>query len=136
MPERKPAAGRANSRERSFGLSVGGVVSLLAAYQWWRGRVGLAEGLILVGLALITAALVRPRVLVRLADVWFRFAHLLGYINTRVLLTVMFFVLLAPIGLLWRVVGRDPLGRRRASWPGWSPYPARYRDRMHYRRMF
>jgi len=35
-----------------------------------------------------------------------------------------------------RVIGKDPLTRRRTQWPGWSPYPARYRDPKHYSRMY
>ena len=63
-------------------------------------------------------------------------SRVLGYVNARVLLTVMFLVVLTPISLLWRLLGKDPLMRRRERWPGWSVYPARYRDRKHYERMF
>jgi hypothetical protein len=38
--------------------------------------------------------------------------------------------------LLWRLLGRDPLGKRRESWPGWTPYPQRYADRSHFTRMY
>jgi hypothetical protein len=37
---------------------------------------------------------------------------------------------------MWRLTGRDPLMRKRAGWPGWTPYPDRYRDRAHFARMF
>ena len=67
---------------------------------------------------------------------WWRFARTLGYFNARVILTVLFVVVLVPLGLLWRITGKDPLARRRSSWPGWSPYPGRYRDRRHYERMY
>ena len=30
-----------------------------------------------------------------------------------------------PLGAIWRLIGRDPLSRKRASWPGWSAYPSR-----------
>jgi hypothetical protein len=43
---------------------------------------------------------------------------------------------LVPIALIWRLTGKDPLARRRDKWPGWSPSPARYRDRKHYERMY
>jgi hypothetical protein len=43
---------------------------------------------------------------------------------------------LTPLGLIWRVTGKDPLSRKRARWNGWSAYPARYRDRKHYERMY
>ena len=45
--------------------------------------------------------------------------------------------LVLPPGLYWwRVTGKDPLARRRDRWPGWTPYPERYRDPKHYKRMY
>ena len=38
--------------------------------------------------------------------------------------------------LIWRLIGRDSLAIRRQHWPGWSPYPARYRDKDHFTRMY
>jgi hypothetical protein len=63
-------------------------------------------------------------------------AAVLGYVNARIILTIAFLLLLTPIGLIWRAIGRDPLTRKRRNFPGWSPYPARYRDRNHFRRMY
>ena len=60
----------------------------------------------------------------------------LGYVNARVILTVAFAIVLTPLGLLWRVIGKDPLARRRENWPGWSPYPERYRNPDHFNRMY
>jgi len=126
---------RANP-ERSFGVSVGIVLCLIAALLWWRGRVGRAEVVGAIGGVLLVAGLVYPPLLKYPSAAWWRFSRVLGHFNARVLLTIFFVVVLTPVGLLWRLTGKDPLGRRRARWPGWSPYPARYRDRNHFARMF
>ena len=60
----------------------------------------------------------------------------LGYVNARVILTVAFTIVFVPLGLLWRVTGRDPLAKRRDSFAGWTAYPARYRNRDHFRKMY
>jgi hypothetical protein len=39
--------------------------------------------------------------------------RVLGWVNTRILLSFVFFVLMAPVALLLRAFGRDPLARRR-----------------------
>jgi hypothetical protein len=78
----------------------------------------------------------RPSLLKWPSAVWWRFALALGYVNARIILTLAFALVLIPLGLIWRVIGRDPLGRRRATWSGWSPHPARYRDRSHFSRMY
>jgi len=122
--------------ERSFGVSVGAVLLLIAAVLWWRGRVGRAEILGGIGAVLLLFGAVRPQFLKWPSAVWWRFAGVLGYINARILLTLLFSVLLVPLSLVWRVLGKDPLARRREQFQGWTPYPERYRDRTHFERMF
>ena len=122
--------------ERSFGVSVGLVLCVIAAVLWWRARLGRAEVLGAIGLFLLGAGLVHPPVLKYPSAAWWRFSRVLGHFNARVLLTIMFSIVLVPISLVWRLTGKDPLSRRRDKWPGWTAYPARYRDRRHYERMF
>jgi len=122
--------------ERSFGVSVGGVLVVIALALWWRGRVGRAEILGGIGAVLVFFVAVRPQLLKWPSALWWRFAGVLAYVNARILLTVLFSVLLVPLSLVWRAIGKDPLARRREKFEGWTPYPARYRDRTHFERMF
>jgi len=122
--------------ERSFGISVGIVLCVIAALLWWRGRATRAEVVGAIGVVLLFFGLVYPPLLKYPSVAWWRFSRALGHVNARVLLTIFFAAVLTPIGLLWRLTGKDPLGRRRDRWAGWSPYPARYRDPNHYSRMF
>ena len=124
------------NRERSFGISVGLVLTGIAALLWWRGHVGRAEVLGTIGLVLLVCGLTYPPILKWPSALWWRFALALGYVNARILLTVLFFVTLVPLSFLWRLTGKDPLQRRRDKFPGWTPVPVRYRDRTHYERMF
>jgi Saxitoxin biosynthesis operon protein SxtJ len=122
--------------ERSFGVSVGAVLLVIAAALWWRGRVGRAEILGPIGAVLLLFGVVRPQLLKWPSAVWWRFAGVLAYVNARILLTLLFSVLLVPLSLVWRVLGKDPLARSRKQFQGWTPYPERYRDRTHFERMF
>ena len=122
--------------ERSFGVSVGGVLIVIALVLWWRGRIGRAEILAGIGGVLLLLGLVQPRLLKWPSAAWWKFSRVLGYVNARILLTLMFSLLLVPVSLLWRLIGKDPLARRRDKFEGWTPYPARYRDRTHFERMF
>ena len=61
----------------------------------------------------------------------------LGYFNARVLLTVLFALVFVPLGLhLADLTARIRCAAPRRLGPGWPPYPARYRDRRHYERMY
>jgi len=122
--------------ERSFGVSVGIVLLVIAAVLLWRGRPLRAEVLGGIGGVLLVCGLVYPPVLKYPSAAWWRFSHALGYVNARILLTVLFSLVLVPLSIIWKLTGRDPLGRRRDRWLGWTPYPVRYRDRTHYTRMF
>jgi Saxitoxin biosynthesis operon protein SxtJ len=122
--------------ERSFGLSVGGVLSVIAALLWWRGRLVRAEVVGAIGAALIVLGAAAPALLTRPRVWWWRGARVVGDFNARVLLTLMFVVVFVPLGLVWRLLGKDPLALRRRANRGWTAYPARYRDRQHYSRMY
>jgi hypothetical protein len=122
--------------ERSFGVSVGAVLCLFAAVLLWRGRIGRAELVGGIGGALLVAGLVYPPILKWPSAAWWKFSRALGYVNARVILTVLFAIVLVPLSIVWRLAGKDPLARRHDRWPGWSPYPPRYRDPHHYDRMF
>jgi hypothetical protein len=123
-------------KERSFGISVGSVLLLIAAVLVWRGRITTAQVVGGIGALLLLLGLTRPVLLKWPSAVWWKFAMALGYVNARVILTIAFLIVLTPIGLLWRVIGRDPMRRRRQNFEGWSAYPARYRDRNHFKRMY
>ena len=122
--------------ERSFGVSVGLVLSAIAAYLLWRGRADRAQVIGAIGAVLIVCGLLYPPILKWPSALWWRFSRVLGHINSRILLTLLFAVLLVPVSVFWRITGKDPLARRRGRWPGWALYPARYRDPDHYKRMY
>jgi hypothetical protein len=125
-----------NFKERSFGVSVGGVLLLVTAVLAWRGRMTAAEITGVLGAVLVGLGLTRPQWLKWPSAVWWKLAIGLGYVNARVILTIAFAVLLTPMGLVWRLIGRDPLARQRRNWQGWSPSPPRYRDANHFTRMY
>src|SRR6476646_5833657 len=100
---------------RSFGVTVGGVLAAIALFSLWRGHPVRAEVAAATSGVLIVAALVRPALLAPVGKQWNRVGHLLGWFNSRVLLTVMFVFVVSPIGALGRLFGSDPLGRRAAG---------------------
>src|SRR5689334_18798025 len=112
---------------RSFGVTVGGVLAAIALFSLWRRHVGRAEAAAAISAVLIVAALVRPASLAPVAQQWNRVGHLLGWLNSRVLLTAMFVLIMSPIGALGRLFGSDPLGRHAVS-SLWLPFSRRVRD--------
>lgn len=124
--------------EREFGLIVGGVLALVGAWWWYRSKyLVAAEVFLILGAVLLLAGLIAPRVLKYPNKAWMFLAEILGYISTRIILAFVFFFIVTPIGVVKRIFGWDPLGRRSepaASY--WRPYSERQRNPRHYEKMF
>ena len=66
---------------------------------------------------LLAAALALPAVLAPLAlgpvyAVWMKFGGVMNWLNTRLILGLVFYGLILPIGILFKLLGRDPLQRK------------------------
>ncbi len=91
---------RSHRAERDFGLVVGTVFALLGAWWLYRGKFEWAAPVLLcVGAVLVLLGLVFPRALVLPNRVWTALASLLGYVMTRVILALVFFLVVTPIGV-------------------------------------
>jgi len=94
--------------ERGFGIVFAVVFAIVAclplvggaAPRWW----ALAVAAVFAGLALLA-----PRVLAPLNRAWFRLGMLLGAVVSPLVLGAIYFTTVAPIGLLMRALGKDPL---------------------------
>ena len=87
--------------------------------------------------ALILLGLVFPRALVWPNKIWMGLAEVLAFVSTRIILGVVFFGIVTPIGVVKRLFGWDPLQRRAARGESyWKPYSERQRDPRHYEKMF
>ena len=121
---------------RKSALSVGLVLLSLGAFSLWRHHPLRAEILGGLGAFLLLLGLLAPRWAVPFHIVWMKFAAVLGYINSRIILSVMYYGVMTPIGLLARLAGRDPLRRRRALDSYWIPRAKTRQDRDQFERLF
>ena len=95
---------------RKFGLTVGGVFALLGCWFWWRGKTHFPYFLV-PGVLLLLGALV-PRALKFIYIGWMSLAFILGFAVSTTLLTLLFYLIVTPIGLISRLAGRDFLNRK------------------------
>jgi hypothetical protein len=101
-----------DAQARKTALLVAAVLLALAAWNFYRGRMTVVIVLGSIGGALLLIGLLLPAVARRFHIVWMKFAAILGYINSRILITLMFYGLITPFGFLSRLLGRDTLNRR------------------------
>ncbi len=101
---------------RRFGRTVIiGSLLIAAGLQWGKGwtsaaRVLAVVGVVIGGLGLTGTSVARPGYLA-----WMGIAFVMGNIVSRVVLAVVYYLVLTPVGLLMRLVGRDRLALDRRS---------------------
>jgi len=130
-------AGSSTAALRRFGLTVGGAFALLGLLSFARGHDVAPCVLWAVAGLLAVPALVAPAVLGPVQRAWMGGAMALGRVNSRVILTLLFYVVITPIGLVMRLF-RDPLTRSlddgaTSHWIKRTPEPA---DRARYEQQF
>lgn len=93
---------------RNLGLVFLVALGLIGAFVWWKGR---PAGPWLVGLGLVFGAwgLIWPAGLKPVYKAWMSLAVVLGWFMSRLLLGVVFYLAVTPIGLIMRLVGKDVL---------------------------
>ena len=99
------------SQIRSFGLIVGTVFSVIGIWPLvFRG-----EGVHLLALVvsgfLVIPAIIYPRVLAPVYRSWIYVGAGLGWLNTRMILAIGYFLLFTPISWVMSLMGKDPLQR-------------------------
>jgi hypothetical protein len=122
---------------RRFGLTVGGVFLLLGCVSWWRAHEIAPRVLWALGAPLVTLGLIAPSLLRPVERAWMAMAEVLGYVNARIILSLVYFVVVTPIGWIrrWR---DDPLNRRMhdGTPSNWIVRERRAVDPARYRQQF
>ena len=96
---------------RKFGLTVGGVFSLLGLWFFYRHKAHYPY-FVCPGLLLLVLGLALPKSLKQVYVGWMAVAFFLGLLVSTVLLTLFFYLVVTPLGLAARCVGKDFLNRR------------------------
>jgi hypothetical protein len=105
LDRNEPVQGSSN---RTLGLTFAAVFLIIALYPVVFGDPLRMWSMLIAGV-FVAAALVLPRVLDPLNKVWTRFGLMLHKVTSPIVLGLMFFVVVTPIGLLMRALGKDPL---------------------------
>lgn len=99
------------SSDRSFGLTVGGILALIEAYRVWSSGVLDTFGIILLCIAapLLLFGLVYPKILAPLNKAWTKLGFLMFKIVNPIIMFLVYAITIVPIGLLMRLAGKDPM---------------------------
>ena len=98
-----------NKQLREFGLLIGIGIPLIIGYflpllrshnfNYWT---------LYIGLPALILGILKPRVLYFPYKLWMRIGYILGWINSRLILSLVFFIILLPMSLVMKTFGYDP----------------------------
>jgi Saxitoxin biosynthesis operon protein SxtJ len=122
---------------RKFGLTVGIVLLLIASFLIWKHKPSQFY-FVSIGALLVLSGLLFPALLRPLNKAWMTLAVLLGWVMTRVILSVLFYLVITPISLIARISGKHFLDlkidkSRQSYWEKRKNVPAAAAD---YERQF
>jgi Saxitoxin biosynthesis operon protein SxtJ len=94
---------------RNFGLLVGGVFSVIGLWPMLLRGEPLRLWAVIIGTLLILLGSLVPTWLAPIHRGWMWVGHVLGWINTRIILGVIFYGLITPFGIVFRLLGKDTM---------------------------
>jgi len=122
---------------RKFGLTVGTVLLLVGIVLYLTGK---SSSVVLggAGVFLMLFGLILPNILKPLNKVWMTLAVILGWFMSRLILFILFYIVITPIGFFLRIAGKDFLNLRtdKNSDSYWEKREKTVREKIDYERQF
>jgi hypothetical protein len=101
---------------RNFGYLIASFFLILAIYVFFKsGSSILIVLFFLSSLFFLGLSIAKPHLLSSLNKAWFLLGQFLGRVMSPIVLGVIFFLLITPLGLIANLFGRDELRLRRKS---------------------
>ena len=91
---------------KNFGFIIGFILVVIGAFLFFREKDSFVYffsiGLFFIGIGIITPVALKP-----IHKIWMTFAIIIGWVMTRVILSVLFYLIISTIGIFARLVGKD-----------------------------
>jgi saxitoxin biosynthesis operon SxtJ-like protein len=118
-----------------FGLLMLAFFAFLGGMSQWRGHPRSALILWGIGAALALIYYVIPPTKRLMFDLWMGVTYPIGWVLSHLLMVIMFYLVITPIGLLMRLLGRDPMQRAfdRGATSYWVPREGPVASRRYFR---
>ncbi len=106
---------------RRFGVTVGVAFLVLAAVLWWRDRETGAVVVASIGGMLVAVGAVAPTALLPVERAWMALARAISKVTTPIVMGIVYFLVILPIGLSMRILKRSPLAVKATNDSFWVP---------------
>ena len=122
---------------KKTGITVGIVLILISLLLWYLGRTSFIYFSIIGGLFVILAFIAIP-MLRPFHKLWMMLALAMGFVMSRVILTILYYFILTPIGLIAKLVGKKfmPVRFDKSALTYWEKRENPVKQQIDYERQF
>ena len=99
------------SSNRNFGLVFFIVFLIVSLWPLTRGE-PIRIWLVIISMVFLILGLMNSKLLTPLNKLWFKFGMILGAIVAPIVMGFIFFLVVTPIGLVMRIMGKDLLNKK------------------------
>ncbi len=124
---------------RNFGIILALILMAMGSYRlYYKGQWDIAFGFYVMGGIVLSLSLFAPSIIKPLYNAMMKIAHAIGWVNTRFILGIVFYLLFTPIAFALKLFGKDPLDRKIEAGRGsyWIPRVKASADKKRYERQF
>ncbi len=97
-----------NAKEQSIDTGMAMVLICLLLEMYTR-----RHQLIVVAIALLIVNMIYPKIYKPFAVVWFGLSRILGTVSSKIVLTIIFYLIVAPVGVFRKIIGIDSMQIKR-----------------------
>jgi hypothetical protein len=94
---------------RAFGLVLAGILLVIGAAQFFKGHSSVYPWFLTASSVSLALSLAAPGALTPVFTVFVRVARAVGWVNARVLLILIYYLLIVPLSGIIKILGKDPL---------------------------
>lgn len=118
---------------KKFGLTVGTVFSAIGLFIWLYHHSNVGIYITVFGALLIILGAAYSKILKPIYKLWMSAALVMGFFMSRLILTILFYVIVTPIAFLAKIFGKDFLDQKLDKGKGsyWN-----YRTKEEYQKVF
>ena len=99
---------------KKFGFTIGFILMMIGLFLFVREKYSFIY-FFSIGLIFICLGIITPIALKTVYKIWMTFAIIIGWVMTRVILSVLFYLIISTIGIFARLVGKDFLNLKSKS---------------------
>lgn len=122
---------------RKFGITFGVILLVIAGFSLLKEK-ELFQIFLAISIILFLTAFIIPVILKPVYWIWMIFATILGWIMTRIILSLLFYIIITPIGLISRLFGKQFLKLRweKSKESYWNFRTNEYPQKQNYEKQF